>query len=96
MHPDPMALKQVHWEEIKNIYGLLSYKFAALGTEDEAVNGFVTFDHFRNVIRATKYLTPKEKNLIIRLQKADKIKFSEFPDMLYNVRYEISSSEIME
>jgi hypothetical protein len=41
-------------------------------------------------------MTPKEKNLIIRLQKSDRIKYSEFPDMLYNVRYEIASSEMME
>jgi len=41
-------------------------------------------------------LTPKEKNLLIRLQKNDRIKYSEFPDMLYNVRYEIAVSEMME
>jgi len=41
-------------------------------------------------------LTPKEKNLLIRLQKTDRIKYSEFPDMLYNVRYEIAASEMME
>lgn len=41
-------------------------------------------------------MTPKEKNLLIRLQQTDRIKYSEFPDMLYNVRYEITSSEMME
>jgi hypothetical protein len=41
-------------------------------------------------------LTPKEQNLLIRLQKSDTIKFSEFPDMLFNVRYEIAVSEMME
>lgn len=41
-------------------------------------------------------MTPKEKNLLIRLQKNDRIKYSEFPDMLYNVRYEIAVSEMME
>jgi Ca2+-binding EF-hand superfamily protein len=44
----------------------------------------------------TRVLTPKEKNLLIRLQKNDMIKYSEFPDMLYNVRYEIAMSEMME
>lgn len=33
---------------------------------------------------------------MIRLQKNDRIKYSEFPDMLYNVRYEIAVSEMME
>jgi len=41
-------------------------------------------------------LTPKEKNLLIRLQKNEMIKYSEFPDMLYNVRYEVAVSEMME
>lgn len=41
-------------------------------------------------------MTPKEKNLLIRLQKNEMIKYSEFPDMLYNVRYEIACSEMME
>ena len=48
------------------------------------------------IIRNTKYLTPKEKNLLIRLQKTENINYNEFPDMLYNVRYEIASSEMME
>jgi hypothetical protein len=26
-HPDPGALKLVYWEDIMNIYKLLSYKF---------------------------------------------------------------------
>ena len=41
-------------------------------------------------------MTPKEKNLLIRLQKNDRIKYKEFPDMLYNVRYELAASEMME
>tara|TARA_B110001450_G_C17521907_1_gene440940 strand:+ start:67 stop:285 length:219 start_codon:yes stop_codon:yes gene_type:complete len=34
--------------------------------------------------------------LLIRLQKSDVIKYNEFPDMLFNVRYEIAVSEMME
>lgn len=26
-HPDPNSLKLVYWDEIKNVYKLLSYKF---------------------------------------------------------------------
>lgn len=33
---------------------------------------------------------------MIRLQRQEMIKYSEFPDMLYNVRYEIAVSEMME
>ena len=59
-------------------------------------DGCISIQHFKNIIRATKFLTPKEQNLLIRLQKSDTIKFSEFPDMLFNVRYEIATSEMME
>ena len=41
-------------------------------------------------------LAPKEKNLLIRLQKSETIQYKEFPDMLYNVRYEIAVSEMMD
>lgn len=92
-HPDPDALKLVYWNEIKNIHRLLSYKFHKV---DTIKDGSISLQHFKNIIRGTKYLTPKEKNLLIRLQKAEKIKYAEFPQMLYNVRYEIASSEMME
>jgi len=92
-HPNPDALKVVYWGEIEKCYKLLSYKFKEADiTED----GIVSLQHFKNIIRSTKYLTPKEQNLLIRLQKNDTIKFSEFPDMLFNVRYEIAMSEMME
>ena len=92
-HPDPEALKLVYWDEIQNVYKLLSYKFEEV---DTIKDGVVSLQHFKNIVRSTKFLTPKEKNLLIRLQKTDRIKYSEFPDMLYNVRYEIASSEMME
>ena len=41
-------------------------------------------------------MTPKEQNLLIRLQKNDQIRYAEFPEMLYNVRYQIASSEMMD
>lgn len=63
---------------------------------DTIEDGLISIQHFKNIIRGTKSLTPKEKNLLIRLQKNDIIKYSEFPDMLYNVRYEIAMSEMME
>lgn len=92
-HPDPEALKMVYWDDIKNVYKLLSYKFNKV---DTIKDGSVSLEHFKNIVRSTKSLTPKEKNLLIRLQKSEKIKYAEFPQMLYNVRYEIASSEMME
>jgi len=71
----------------------LNYKFNEVDTGND---GMISIQHFKNIIRATKFLTPKEQNLLIRLQKSENIKFSEFPDMLFNVRYEIATSEMME
>ena len=34
--------------------------------------------------------------MLIRLLKDDMIQYSKFPDLLYNVRYEIAVSEMME
>ena len=92
-HPNPDALKLVYWDEILNCTKLLQYKFEEV---DIVKDGVVSLQHFKNIIRSTKFLTPKEKNLLIRLQKGDRIKYSELPEMIYNVRYEIASSEMME
>ena len=83
----------MYWDEIQKCYTLLQYKFNEV---DVIKDGLVSLQHFKNIIRSTKFLTPKEKNLLIRLQKNEMIKYSEFPDMLYNVRYEIAVSEMME
>jgi len=83
----------VYWSEIEKCYKLLSYKFKEVDTIED---GMISLQHFKIIVRGTKFLTPKEKNLLIRLQKNDMIKYSEFPDMLYNVRYEIAMSEMME
>lgn len=91
--PDPDALKLVYWAEIEKCYKLLSYKFKEV---DTIADGVVSLQHFKNIVRSTKFLTPKEQNLLIRLQKNEMIKYSDFPDMLYNVRYEIAMSEMMD
>ena len=79
--------------EIQKTSNLLNYKFKLVDTNDD---GSISIQHFKNIIRATKFLTPKEQNLLIRLQKSDVIKYNDFPDMLFNVRYEIAVSEMME
>ena len=63
-HPNPNALKLVYWEEIENTYRLLIHKFNGA---DADKNGKVSIEWFKNIVRDTKFLTPKEKNLLIRL-----------------------------
>lgn len=63
-HPNPNALKLVYWEEIENTYRLLIHKFT---TADISKDGKISIEFFKNIVRETKFLTPKEKNLLIRL-----------------------------
>ena len=68
-HPDPEALKRVYWQEILCIFRYLSYRFHENDKEmgKQGRSGSVSLDVFKEIIRGTKYLTPKEKNLLIRL-----------------------------
>lgn len=91
--PNADALKVVYWGEIEKCAKLLSYKFNAADTHKD---GILSLKAFKNIIRGTKFITPKEQNLLIRLQKNDLVKISEFKDMLFNVRYEIAVSEMMD
>lgn len=100
--PDHNSLRMVYKQEIDKCNKLLSYQFLEYdpGKENKegvlVKEGIVSLQDFKKIIRGTKFLTPKEKNLLIRLQKNEMIKYSEFPDMLYNVRFEIAMSEMME
>ena len=63
-HPDPDALKLVYWGEIMKTNEILKYRFE----EAEVIeDGIISLQHFKNVIRDTKFITPKEQNLLIRL-----------------------------
>jgi hypothetical protein len=91
--PNPRILEVIYNREIYHATKLLNYSFKSAAS----VQGdTVSLDDFKQIVRGTRFLTPKEKNLLIRLQKADRISYKELPEMLYNVRYEIASSELME
>lgn len=92
-HPDPDALKLVYWDEILKTYNILKFSFEEA---DEVKDGVISLEHFKQIVRSTKFITPKEQNLLIRLQRNERIRYADFPDMLYNVRYEIAVSEMME
>ena len=56
-HPDPDALKLVYWDEIMKTYSILRYSFEEV---DEVKDGMVSLQHFKNIVRSTKFITPKE------------------------------------
>ena len=90
---DPKILEIIYNDEIKRTTTLLNYKFRKA---DAAKNGRVSLAAFKRIIRETRFLTPKEKNLLIRLQTEDTIVYSQFPEMIYQVRFDIAMSELME
>ena len=54
---NPEALKLVYWNEIEKTNKLLSYKFNEFDTGND---GYISLQAFKNIVRATKFLTPKE------------------------------------
>lgn len=63
-HPDPDALKLVYWDEIMKTYNILKFSFEEA---DEIKDGIISLEHFKKIVRSTKFITPKEQNLLIRL-----------------------------
>ena len=56
-HPDPDGLKLVYWDEIMKTYNILRYSFEE---RDIIKDGMISIDHFKQIIRGTKFITPKE------------------------------------
>ena len=55
-------------------------------------------ESFKRVIKETTFLTPKEKNLIIRLKSiaGEKfVKYGEWKEIVYHVRFIIAKAKIM-
>lgn len=80
-------LKKVYEKEIKICYKMLRRKF---GNEET-----ISLEKFKGIIRSCKHLTPKEQNLLIRLQSSQTIRHCELPKMLYEVRYELAINQLM-
>ena len=90
---DPKALNLVYEPEISRTNKLLRYDFIGF---DKDKTGYISLKDFKKVIRQSRMMTPKEKNLLIRSQTEEKIEYARFPEELFKVRYEIASSRLME
>ena len=91
--PDPKILSTIYEGEIKRTANLLKYKFKVV---DPDTTGMVTLDNFKKIIRESRLLTPREKNLLIRLRTETVVEYKLLPEMLYKVRFEIAQSELMD
>jgi len=65
---------------------------------DEKNTGIVTLQKLRLAMTHCALLTPKEINLIMRAFKPDQTQFEykEFPNILFDVRYELAKSRLMD
>jgi Ca2+-binding EF-hand superfamily protein len=59
--------------------------FAKKDTEN--LTGLIRLEDFKKIIRKTIFLTPKEKNLIIREIKTPTVNYLKFHDIIYEARY---------
>lgn len=60
------------------------------------MNGKIKLADFKKIIRKTIFLTPKEKNLIIREIRDQEVDYTKFKEMVYQCRFQISVAKIMD
>ena len=56
----------------------------------------MTLYQFKNIIHNCVQVTPHEANLIFRNLKTEEVEYKDFKEMLYNARFEIIKSRIMD
>ena len=96
------TLKFVFETEIQQISLILQRRFEAFDTDPETKehSGKITFDQMREILHNTSYLSIKEVNLLLRdyVMKFgyDEIEYGNFANDLYEVRYDLARSRIMD
>lgn len=96
------TLKFIFEPEIQQINLILKRRFEAFDTDVETKEhtGKITFAQMREVLHGTSYLCIKEINLLLRdyVMKYgyDEILYTNFANDLYDVRYDLARSRIMD
>jgi hypothetical protein len=93
------ALKIIYKAEIDKCEQLLTHDMKHKDTGHLAktkLTGLISLTNFKFICRNTNMLTPKERNLLIRVQKKDIINYKDFKEMLYQVRFEIATAKLMD
>ena len=87
------VLSAVYIHEIKKAREVLETEFIKVDLKKE---GLITIYQLKKILNKTNLVTPKEVNAIIRNIKSDPYEYKNFQDDLYNVRYELAKSRILE
>lgn len=100
------ALSTVYEQEINKLEELLTHglKDADIVHSDdvftkketENLSGEIRLEDFKKLIRKTIFLTPKEKNLILREILTPTVNYNKFKEIIYEVRYQIAIAKIMD
>lgn len=96
------TFKFVYEHEIAKINEILVRRFEFYDTDEETKehSGMINFVQMQEVLRGTSHLTIKEINLLLRdyVMKYgyDNIKYTSFADDLYDVRFELAKSRLMD
>lgn len=87
------ALENIYMDEIVKADEILSKKFKLI---DEEEKGTVSIPELKKLLHESSFLTPKEINGIIRNMKTPDFKYEDFKEKLFDVRYELAKSRILE
>ena len=96
------TLKFVYEGEIAKCCQVLQRRFEYYDTDEETKehSGMINFAQMQEILHGTSYLTTKEVNLLLRdyVMKYgyDNIKYVSFTDDLYDVRFELAKSRLMD
>lgn len=96
------TLKYVFDTEIQQISLILRRRFEAFDTDPETKEhtGFISFEQMREILHKTSYLNIKEINLLLRdyVMKfgRERIQYTNFANDLYDVRFDLARSRIMD
>jgi len=90
---DKDAMEKVYYPEINKAWEILEKEFKK---QDIHQDGKVTLFQLKKVLRKSNLVTPKELNAIVRNCDLDTYEYSFFKQDLFNVRFELSKSRILE
>jgi len=84
----------IYWDEITKCNEILQKRFTFT---DKEKTGKISISDFRKIISTNNMLTFKEINVIIRnLRTQTEFEYALFPDKLYEVRFELAKSRLMD
>jgi Ca2+-binding EF-hand superfamily protein len=87
------VVRHIYWDEIQKSNEIFQKKFKKL---DHGKDGYITLFQLKKALFQCNMITPKEFNMIIRSIKTDLFEYKTFQDILYDVRYELTKSRIMD